>query len=79
MLSPEEHQLFVLDTVVRDNGGSGILIRPGSWVGAMLDGVRLDSNFYGLRAEVTPMQRFATVSHREILQDSAVRQEQGLR
>jgi hypothetical protein len=44
-------QLFVLDTVVRENGGSGILIRPGSWVGAMLDGVRLDSNFYGLRAE----------------------------
>jgi Right handed beta helix region len=44
-------QLFVLDTVVRDNGGSGILIRPGSGVSAMLDGVRLDGNFYGVRAE----------------------------
>jgi len=45
-------QLFVLDTVVRDNGGSGILIRPGgSGVQAMLDGVRLDGNFYGVRAE----------------------------
>src|SRR5262249_40094328 len=44
-------QLFVLDTVVGENGGSGILLRPGTWVGAMLDGVRLDSNYYGLRAE----------------------------
>jgi hypothetical protein len=44
-------QLFVLDTVVRNNDGGGILIKPGPFVGASLDRVRLDGNFYGVRAE----------------------------
>jgi hypothetical protein len=44
-------QLFVLDTVVRDNDGGGILIKPGAYVGGSLDGVRLDGNLYGVRAE----------------------------
>jgi len=43
--------LFVLDTVVRNNDGGGILIKPGPYVGASLDRVRLDGNFYGVRAE----------------------------
>jgi hypothetical protein len=44
-------QLYVLDTVVRDNDGGGILIRPGAYAGGSLDGVRLDGNLYGARAE----------------------------
>jgi hypothetical protein len=43
--------LFVLDTVVRNNDGGGILIKPGPWVGGSLDRVRLDGNSYGVRAE----------------------------
>jgi Right handed beta helix region len=44
-------QLFVLDTVVRDNAGGGIYIKPGTYVGGSLDGVRLDGNLFGVRAE----------------------------
>jgi hypothetical protein len=44
-------QLYVLDTVVRNNDGGGILIKPGSAVGGLLDGIRLHGNFYGVRAE----------------------------
>ncbi len=44
-------QLYVLDTVVRDNDGGGILIKPGIYAGGSLDGVRLDGNLYGVRAE----------------------------
>jgi hypothetical protein len=44
-------QLFVLDTVVRNNDGGGIFIKPGVYVGGSLDRVRLDGNLYGVRAE----------------------------
>jgi len=42
--------LFVLDTVARHNGG-GILIKPGTFIGATLDRVRATDNSYGVRAE----------------------------
>jgi hypothetical protein len=44
-------QLYVLDTVVRNNDGGGILIKPATAAGGLLDGVRLDGNLYGVRAD----------------------------
>ena len=43
--------MYVLDTVLRNNDGGGILIKPGVYLGTSLDKVRLDGNFYGVRAE----------------------------
>jgi hypothetical protein len=43
--------LFVLDTVVRNNDGGGIFVKPGVYIGGSLDGVRLDGNLFGVRAE----------------------------
>jgi hypothetical protein len=43
--------LFVLDTVLRNNDGGGILIKPAVYVGGSLDKVRLDGNLYGVRVE----------------------------
>jgi len=43
--------LFVLDTVVRNNDGGGIFIKPGTYAGGSLDGVLIDGNLYGVRAE----------------------------
>jgi Right handed beta helix region len=44
-------QLFVLDTVVRNNDGGGIYIKPGTYMGGSLDRVRLDGNLYGVRVD----------------------------
>jgi hypothetical protein len=43
--------MYVLDTVLRNNDGGGILVKPAVFVGASIDRVRLDGNFYGVRAE----------------------------
>jgi hypothetical protein len=43
--------LYVLDTVLRNNDGGGILVKPAVYVGTLMDKVRLDGNFYGVRAE----------------------------
>jgi hypothetical protein len=43
--------MYVLDTVLRNNDGGGILIKPAVYVGAVLDKVRLDGNVFGVRAE----------------------------
>jgi hypothetical protein len=43
--------LFVLDTVLSNNDGGGILIKPGLNIGGSMDRVRLDGNLYGVRAE----------------------------
>jgi Right handed beta helix region len=43
--------LFVLDTVLRNNDGGGILIKPAVYVGGSMDRVRLDGNSFGVRAE----------------------------
>jgi Right handed beta helix region len=48
---PTGGMLFVLDTVLSNNDGGGILIKPSSYLGTSLDKVRLDGNFYGVRAE----------------------------
>jgi hypothetical protein len=44
-------QLFVLDTVVRNNDGGGIYVKPGTYMGGSLDRVRLDGNLYGVRVD----------------------------
>jgi hypothetical protein len=43
--------MYVLDTVLRNNDGGGILVKPAVYVGTLMDKVRLDGNFYGVRAE----------------------------
>jgi hypothetical protein len=43
--------MYVLDTVLRNNDGGGILVKPAVYVGTVMDKVRLDGNFYGVRAE----------------------------
>jgi Right handed beta helix region len=43
--------MYVLDTVLRNNDNGGILIHPGAYLGGLLDRVRLDGNWYGVRAE----------------------------
>jgi hypothetical protein len=43
--------MYVLDTVLRNNDGGGILVKPAVFVGTSMDRVRLDGNFYGVRAE----------------------------
>lgn len=46
-------QLFVTDTFVRDNGGGGVLIKPGALGSAKASLIRLvaDKNLFGVRAE----------------------------
>jgi len=43
--------MYVLDTVLRNNDGGGILVKPAVYVGTLMDKVRLDGNFYGVREE----------------------------
>jgi hypothetical protein len=43
--------MYVLDTVLSNNDGGGILIKPSVYLGTSLDKVRLDGNLYGVRAE----------------------------
>lgn len=43
--------MYVLDSVLRNNDGGGILVKPAVYVGTVMDKVRLDGNFYGVRAE----------------------------
>ena len=41
--------LFLKDSIIRDNGGSGILIQPSIPVSASMDGVRIERNNNGLK------------------------------
>jgi Right handed beta helix region len=43
--------MYVIDTVLSNNVGGGILIKPSVYLGTSLDKVRLDGNLYGVRAE----------------------------
>jgi hypothetical protein len=43
--------MYVLDTVLSNNDGGGILIKPSVYLGTSLDKVRLNGNLYGVRAE----------------------------
>ena len=43
--------MYVIDTVLSNNDGGGILIKPSVYLGTSLDKVRLDGNLYGVRAE----------------------------
>src|SRR5262245_12508797 len=43
--------MYVIDAVLSNNDGGGILIKPSVYLGTSLDKVRLDGNLYGVRAE----------------------------
>jgi hypothetical protein len=43
--------LYVVDTVLHNNDGGGILVKPAVYVGTLMDKVRLNGNLYGVRAE----------------------------
>ena len=46
-------QLFVKDTIIRSNAAGGILFGIGGVVTGIIDGVRIQGNSFGIRAEAT--------------------------